>query len=894
MNNVAVQSGQLNLAGGGESTYAQFTLSDTSALIISDGYSVDAGSTIAMASSTAQGMVIFDGGNTTVNCPITLFQITVERGQAILNRATTVTQMVLDPLGTLAGNGTVKVNGTFDWTGGMMTGGGTTEISQSATMFIFQASANGLRNGDSPLSGSTPAASNRTITNAGNIYWGSAVPITFLGRVTFQNAGRLDSEGGTLLDQGANDVFNNAGTFVVDGVQANGTVTMGAPFNNLDTGLVRIDAGTLSLSTGTSTGNWTLSDNTTLAFTGGGSGVDAQVYNFNQNTKVSYYADAEDSSGDYGRIVIQGAADGGLRVQGRAVSVQQLELDSGTISGYGTLVVNNQMIWSGGTMSNVRADGSDAGIGTIDIAANATLYMLGGADGTAPVLNRVMNIAGKVAWVGTTGDVSVTRVGPSPTQGTAAADFLNDQTMVDKAVSDILVPQSQPWRDLLGGYTNTVQVANNIANAIRALGAGRTFPSISIPAGWWQGIHFTAILPNGRYTNLQRFFAQLPAIMRASLETAIRGTPGTPSLIVLLRVLPNNLQQPTIVAFQGTLGVPPALAAHLRAATAIQWAKMSAGFLVGLYAGPTIGAVQSLRQVVSQLMEKGLLQVIAAMWNALVDKLATLIQDVANAEVASLLKTIFPDFAELYELYQQPGQLISYDGGYYLGKGIASIVSDVVLAAFTGGSNLAVVQAANGIKAAFAVIRNTIRVTGTVVRVVGRNGLAAVPGRAGRVLGRTFIRTGYTLRQQALAPLRALSSRGVFTHLTKWILPTNNTWETVLTNLKAAYEATGKKLAYPDIIRKSRGKPVWGSFNPETQQITLFRGWDRTTALEELLHWEDLPKLRTEVLAKPGWTEARWEAAIVARTGADWNFIYQLGESRVNQLMIALGFTLAP
>jgi hypothetical protein len=136
------------------------------------------------------------------------------------------------------------------------------------------------------------------------------------------------------------------------------------------------------------------------------------------------------------------------------------------------------------------------------------------------------------------------------------------------------------------------------------------------------------------------------------------------------------------------------------------------------------------------------------------------------------------------------------------------------------------------------------------------------------------------------------SAKGVLTHFSEWHIPANNDWMDYLRDLNNAYRSTGKTPVVSNAAPTRGGKRVWGGFDPETEQITLYKGWDMSTAFEELLHWEDFPRLRNYFVNQtPGWNQARWDAAIKARQGTDWDNIYHVAEQRVRAKMIANGFS---
>src|SRR5207247_854150 len=117
---------------------------------------------------------------------------------------------------------------------------------------------------------------------------------------------------------------------------------------------------------------------------------------------------------------------------------------------------------------------------------------------------------------------------------------------------------------------------------------------------------------------------------------------------------------------------------------------------------------------------------------------------------------------------------------------------------------------------------------------------------------------------------RMAPPRGEFTHFSQWNRPADNAWADYLRDLNKAYRGTGRAPVVSSAEPTRSGQRVWGGFDPATERITLYKGWDMSTAFEELLHWEDLPRLKNYFVNQtPGWTQARWDAALAARTGTD-------------------------
>jgi hypothetical protein len=217
---VEVQTGTLSLSGGGTDT-GSFSVSSGATLAFSGGTHELSGA----ASLTGSGNLALVGGTLAITGNVARSQMT--------------------------------------WSGGTMSGSGTTTIQAGGTLAI-----------DGNYSDKT--LSDRTLANAGTVTW-SDYYIHGSGTATINNlAGAIFQTGsafqGTIYMDGVG-TFNNAGTFrKLPGANA---TTISWPFNN--SGTVEVQAGTLSLSGSVSQvsgstltgGTWKVFANSTLSFGGG-------------------------------------------------------------------------------------------------------------------------------------------------------------------------------------------------------------------------------------------------------------------------------------------------------------------------------------------------------------------------------------------------------------------------------------------------------------------------------------------------------------------------------------------------------------------------------------------------------------------------------------------------
>jgi alpha-tubulin suppressor-like RCC1 family protein len=272
-------------------------------------------------------------------------------GASVVNAGSTIN---LGAGGLINGAGNLEFAGDLNWTGGQMSGTGTTH---------FQATSLPVLNGTLTLG--------RTITN--DAFLQVMNPSVAGGGTTTMNA----------TSTGSGAVFTNFGT-----AQFSGTVTFNnIQFNNTNTGagpVVDVLTGSLTLSngTGTSTAPFAVSPGATLIYSGGA---------YTLGTGTRYLGDGTGGgtvrllSGTWNVTADTAVGDG------TANNAVTFDLTGGTISGPagGVAIFNitaqSTLIWNGGVMA--------AG-GVTDIGANATLSITAAATHR---LGRTINNSGTIA-----------------------------------------------------------------------------------------------------------------------------------------------------------------------------------------------------------------------------------------------------------------------------------------------------------------------------------------------------------------------------------------------------------------------------------------------------------------------------------------------------------------
>jgi hypothetical protein len=243
---VSVQSGVLNLRGGGTGT-SVFQGSAGTTLRFGAGYTFTATSKL-----TSPGIVDFNAGTinvggtydvsgtTSVSGATTSFTgtlagvgntVTLSAGTADFGTTPITTAALNLAGGTLASGADFTVTVSLAWSGGAMSGGGTAVIPGGATLTVSGLASKQL--------------SERNLSLAGNGVWKDNGTITMSGAATFnvQTGATLDLQGnGTLSSSGSPaSTLGNAGTLTRS--TGAGTFTVNAPCNN--TGVVNAQSGTL-------------------------------------------------------------------------------------------------------------------------------------------------------------------------------------------------------------------------------------------------------------------------------------------------------------------------------------------------------------------------------------------------------------------------------------------------------------------------------------------------------------------------------------------------------------------------------------------------------------------------------------------------------------------------
>jgi hypothetical protein len=302
-----VGSGTLEMNGGGFSS-GTFTVDPGTTLLFGGG-------TETLSSGVAfpgSGLTRVDGGTLLVNTPVSMVAFSLVSG-------------------TLGGTDTLTVSGTLTWTGGAMTGTGSTVIPGTASLGISGANEKEL--------------DARTLETDGTVTFTGGGQLRTDDSPQINNNGTWAINGNERFANGPNPtaIFSNAGAFLQN--TGPGTTQINIRFDNL--GGLEVGSGTLQMNGGGfSSGTFTVDAGTTLQFDGGTQTLSSGVtFVGNGVTRV----------------------DGGSLLVEAPVSAPNFSLGGGTLGGTDTLTVSGAFTWTGGTMADTGAT-VIANTGTLSIS----------------------------------------------------------------------------------------------------------------------------------------------------------------------------------------------------------------------------------------------------------------------------------------------------------------------------------------------------------------------------------------------------------------------------------------------------------------------------------------------------------------------------------------------
>ncbi|MGO9922926.1 MAG: beta strand repeat-containing protein, partial [Isosphaeraceae bacterium] len=293
--------------------------------------------------------------------------------------------------GVLTGSDQLTVSGQTTWTGGTMSGTGTTITEGSVQP--------GLLLGASGDTNDVEYLTVRTLEVTGG---GILEPLDALEQSygsTFVNTASdtLDVFAGVNWHSDGTASIDNQGALVVGAGISTATISAGGNFPFLtNPGGIEVLSGTLDLAcdgtaTGTLPASFTVAAGCTLQFSGdfnlgAGAGVGGPGI-----VEVPSRSDLWFTSGAFSNFVGTMTIDGGTVEYDDSAEAGTLNLSSGDLTGPGTLTVSTLTVWTGGTMDGV---GNTIAQGTLDVGLPTDTDDVETLDG------RTLTNAGTAAWAG--------------------------------------------------------------------------------------------------------------------------------------------------------------------------------------------------------------------------------------------------------------------------------------------------------------------------------------------------------------------------------------------------------------------------------------------------------------------------------------------------------------
>ena len=461
---VNVQSGSLQLTGGGTSTGA-YQVATGGVLDFNSGtHTLAAGSNV-----TGAGLVMFSGGTVTAagGYGVTGPSL-VNGGTANFNTVSGSAGSLTVTSGTLGGTDTLTVTGPMSWAGGNLSGAngkvraaGTLSLAPTGTVNFAQYTLE--------------VAGTGTWTGTGQLYGGQAI-------LRVASGGTLDIQGNSTLAFNAYWAWaprlNVVGT--LNRTTGTGVASIGGPLN--DSGMVRIQSGTLRLGAGgTSTGAFQVVDPGTLEFSGGTHTLEAASRIAGYGT-VSFSGGTAALNGTYavgGPALIAG---GTANFNDLRDTTGSLTVSAGTLGGSGLLVVLGPMSWTGGNLS-----GSG---GTVRVWSGPGGTLSLAPAGTVNFAQYTLELAGTGTWTGTGqlyGGQAILRV-----TGGATLDIQGDPSLTFNAywawaprlnVVGTLTRSTSTGVATIGGPLNDSGTVSVQSGTLRMAGGGAGNASYTVSTG---------------------------------------------------------------------------------------------------------------------------------------------------------------------------------------------------------------------------------------------------------------------------------------------------------------------------------------------------------------------------------------------------------------------------
>lgn len=276
------------------------------------------------------------------------------------------------PRGDLEGAATVDVSGSLSWTGGEMTGSGSTVILSSASA--------ALEGGE----GTLRVASERLLVNEGTMTLSTGHLSVEKAEIKNTGVFKVNSEPGSyVIGFGGTALIQNTGTF--EKTEGTGTARIEPTFENL--GVVNAQSGSFSFSQGGSssgTNEWHAAEGKTIHFEGGSFSLAGGTLSGSFSVE-SANVSMENINGNSAKVSLSPAGQiDEVSILGGTTTIGSFVMNGGSITGAGTLDISGSF--------------SRTGTGEAVMSGTGSTVVLIGASATLEASN-VLDIRGSYSFV---------------------------------------------------------------------------------------------------------------------------------------------------------------------------------------------------------------------------------------------------------------------------------------------------------------------------------------------------------------------------------------------------------------------------------------------------------------------------------------------------------------
>ena len=383
------------------------------------------------------------------NGGVTTYDAIINNNSTVgLTEGITVRNFTLSMSNLAGGAFSLTIEGLFTWSGGTMSGSGTTNANGGISFADTQVVLDG-----------------RTLNNTATMTLSNFVQLNLQNGAVLNNSGAINvqtTSGSSISNAGGGGTFNNSGTLTIqtgDEFKIDGVV-----FKN--SGTVNVQSGRLFLNAsddGNTTGDFSISSGANLIFGGN--------YNLSTSVAVSGAGEVEFQTGTInidgsygvtGTTVFSGAtvnfnnpitstgavtiSDGTANFGSQSFTMNSLTHSAGTLSGTGTIASTGQVNWTGSNGSTATVNGTGTLTGNGGMVLDAIVLSLD--------QHTVTNASGQTATL----------------QNSARIDFTNGATFNNNGTMQVDA-------DNVSGFINSFGTSGTFNNAgtFKVASSGGTF-----------------------------------------------------------------------------------------------------------------------------------------------------------------------------------------------------------------------------------------------------------------------------------------------------------------------------------------------------------------------------------------------------------------------------------